>query len=195
MVNPITPDGAKTEAERLVGRMTITYITALSPMNLLPGWRSLVYWWNYKIAAMRAKCVHWRRLKTKRYACGDDDIAIMTVEEDYQTARTQLKHRIRESKAKCWVKVIRSVDGDKVVMKKIREPPETVTAGHSMDQGRRRKMECLSTSLKVKVGKKKDEGKSNRLANSFSSLLMRVFFCGVVGGELFHHSPVSLKKK
>lgn len=130
-VDPTAPDGAEADVERLVGRVTAACDTALPPRNPLPGGRPPVYWWNGEIAAARAECVHRRRSKTRRRARGDDGAAIAAAEDDYRAARKELKHRIRESKAKCWAELVRSVDDDpwgkpyKVVLKKIRGPPVT----------------------------------------------------------------------
>jgi len=68
----------------------------------------------------------------RRRGRNDDGVVSATeVERDYREARKELKHRIRNAKAKFWAELVKTVDDDpwrkpyKVGMKKLRGPPAT----------------------------------------------------------------------
>jgi len=55
-------------------------------------------------------------------------VSVANAEQIYREARKELKHRIREAKARCWAELVKTVDDDpwgkhyKVVLKKLRGP-------------------------------------------------------------------------
>jgi len=126
--------GAEASAERLVGSVTAACDMALPRRNPHPRGRPPVYWWNGNVAAARAECVRRKRLWIRgRGRAHGGDVFAADAERAYREARKELKHRIREAKAKCWAELVKTVDDDpwgkpyKVVLKKLRGPPATAT--------------------------------------------------------------------
>lgn len=89
-----------------------------------------VFWWNGEIADTHVECIRLRRVFNRLRGCGDA-VATTVTEVEFRSARKELKHRIRDSKAKCWTKLVRSVDDNpwgkphNVVLRKLHGPPTT----------------------------------------------------------------------
>lgn len=73
--------------------------------------RQTVFWWNCKFADARLEGVRLRRVFNRLHGHGHA-VSTTVAKVKFRSARKKLKHRIRDSKAKCWTELVRSVDDD-----------------------------------------------------------------------------------
>lgn len=71
-----------------------------------PARRAPAYWWNDTIADLRRECLSCRR-RLQRQSTRDDHLNNM-----YKIAKRSLNRAIKDSKARCWEQLIKSVNDD-----------------------------------------------------------------------------------
>ena len=126
------------EADELHGYMSAA-CDASMPRSVSGG-RSdrCVYWWTPEIADMRASCVQARRrfLRARCRRRTRDEEEISRCYEDYRETRRALQREIKLAKARCWDRLIESVDSDpwgrpyRIVTKKLRPSPPPAGRKH-----------------------------------------------------------------
>jgi len=102
---------AEFKSERLVQCVTVACDVAIPSMKPLPDERPQPYWWNDEIAIARTECIRKRRRLTKLRGKSDMDAAAIAL-NDFRSARRDLKHLIRKSKANGWNEMAQYVEND-----------------------------------------------------------------------------------
>ena len=97
-----------------------------------------VYWWNHKIAQIRAECHKTRRLSQRTK--GKPIFA--ELEEKFKLPRSKLIKAIKRSKRQCWTELLEIVDEDP------RGKPYKVVMTHLKSQSRQQPT-CLEQLEKI----------------------------------------------
>lgn len=75
--------------------------------------RTMAYWWNEEIAAIREECVRARRRMTRamsRQGTSDEDR--QQLKEAYKLNKNQMRKAIEQARKKCWKDLVNELDGD-----------------------------------------------------------------------------------
>ncbi|XP_046424448.1 uncharacterized protein LOC124181695 [Neodiprion fabricii] len=100
---------ADSEVDRLMNTLTKACDAGV-PRRRPPRGRTAAHWWNERIAALRRDCVRARRLAQRARARGGDSQNDQATA--YRLAKKALRTEIKATKARCWEKLLQTVDGD-----------------------------------------------------------------------------------